>query len=68
MRRPAMKIASHSSMSQNCFVAAGANTPEMLAENLAEGFLLLSDFGDTTYLRHWMTPAPTASIEMPTTP
>ena len=32
------------------FRAAGANTPEILAENLAEGFLLLSDFGDTTYL------------------
>jgi len=33
------------------FRAAGANTPEILAENLAEGFLLLSDFGDTTYLK-----------------
>jgi hypothetical protein len=32
------------------FRAAGANTPEILAENLSEGFLLLSDFGDTTYL------------------
>lgn len=32
------------------FRVAGANTPEILAENLAEGFLLLSDFGDTTYL------------------
>jgi hypothetical protein len=32
------------------FRAAGANTPEIIAENLAEGFLLLSDFGDTTYL------------------
>ncbi len=32
------------------FRATGANTPEILAENLAEGFLLLSDFGDTTYL------------------
>jgi len=32
------------------FRAAGANTPEILAENLEEGFLLLSDFGDTTYL------------------
>ncbi len=32
------------------FRAAGANTPEILAENLAEGFLLLSDFGDTTYM------------------
>jgi hypothetical protein len=32
------------------FRAAGANTPEIQAENLAEGFLLLSDFGNTTYL------------------
>jgi hypothetical protein len=32
------------------FRAAGANTPEIIAENLVEGFLLLSDFGDTTYL------------------
>ncbi len=32
------------------FRAAGANTPEILAENLDEGFLLLADFGDTTYL------------------
>ncbi len=32
------------------FRAAGANTPEILAENGVEGFLLLSDFGDTTYL------------------
>ncbi|TCJ11856.1 aminoglycoside phosphotransferase [Parasulfuritortus cantonensis] len=31
------------------FRAAGANTPEVLAENLAEGFLLLTDFGSTTY-------------------
>ena len=30
--------------------AAGANTPEILAENLGEGFLLLSDFGNITYL------------------
>ena len=32
------------------FRSAGANTPEILAENLEQGFLLLSDFGDTTYL------------------
>lgn len=32
------------------FRAAGANAPEILAENLNDGFLLLSDFGDTTYL------------------
>jgi N-acetylmuramate 1-kinase len=32
------------------FRGAGANTPEVHAENLEEGFLLLSDFGSTTYL------------------
>ena len=32
------------------FRAAGANTPAILAENLAEGFLLISDLGNTTYL------------------
>lgn len=32
------------------FRAAGANTPEVLAEDLDEGFLLLTDFGNTTYL------------------
>jgi len=32
------------------FRTAGANTPEILAENLDEGFLLLTDFGNTTYL------------------
>lgn len=32
------------------FRKAGANTPEIHAENLDEGFLLLSDFGSTTYL------------------
>ncbi len=32
------------------FRRAGANTPEILADDLAQGFLLLSDFGDTTYL------------------
>lgn len=33
------------------FRAAGANTPEILAQDLEQGFLLLTDFGDTTYLR-----------------
>jgi aminoglycoside/choline kinase family phosphotransferase len=32
------------------FREAGANTPEILAENLEEGFLLISDLGSTTYL------------------
>jgi aminoglycoside/choline kinase family phosphotransferase len=50
------------------FRAAGANTPEILAENLEEGFLLLSDFGNTTYLTPWTTPAPTGSTSTPTPP
>lgn len=33
------------------FRAAGANTPEILAEDLEQGFLLLTDFGNTTYLQ-----------------
>jgi aminoglycoside/choline kinase family phosphotransferase len=32
------------------FRAAGANTPEVLAQDLEQGFLLLTDFGNTTYL------------------
>ena len=30
---------------------AGINVPEVLASDLAQGFLLLSDLGDTTYLK-----------------
>ena len=30
--------------------AAGVNAPEIVAEDLAQGFLLLTDLGDTTYL------------------
>lgn len=32
------------------FRAAGLNTPEILAQDLEQGFLLMTDFGDTTYL------------------
>lgn len=32
------------------FRAAGVNTPEILAQDLEQGFLLLTDFGNTTYL------------------
>jgi aminoglycoside/choline kinase family phosphotransferase len=32
------------------FGAAGANTPKVLAQNIAQGFLLLTDLGDVTYL------------------
>ena len=33
------------------FSAAGVHVPEVLAQNLAQGFLLLSDLGNTTYLQ-----------------
>ncbi len=33
------------------FAKAGVHVPEILAENPGEGFLLLSDLGDTTYLQ-----------------
>ena len=32
------------------FGQAGVNVPEVMAQNLAQGFLLLSDLGNTTYL------------------
>jgi len=33
------------------FAEAGVNVPAVLAQNLADGFLLLSDLGNTTYLQ-----------------
>ncbi len=36
---------------QQLFQAAGAHVPEVLAQDLGQGFLLLSDLGDTTYLQ-----------------
>jgi aminoglycoside/choline kinase family phosphotransferase len=38
------------------FHGAGVHVPEILAENPAQGFLLLSDLGDTTYLAKLRTP------------
>jgi aminoglycoside/choline kinase family phosphotransferase len=35
---------------QQLFRAAGAHVPEVLAANLEQGFLLISDLGSTTYL------------------
>ena len=34
------------------FLAAGLNVPKIIAEDLANGFLLLSDLGNDTYLQH----------------
>ena len=42
--RPFVKVAA-------LFAAAGVRVPALLAEDLAAGFLLLSDLGDTTYLQ-----------------
>ncbi|MDR1367255.1 MAG: phosphotransferase [Candidatus Accumulibacter sp.] len=42
--RPFVKVAA-------LFHAAGAHVPAVEAQDLARGFLLLSDFGDTTYLK-----------------
>jgi aminoglycoside/choline kinase family phosphotransferase len=36
---------------QQLFQAAGAHVPEVLAQDLERGFLLLSDLGDQTYLQ-----------------
>lgn len=41
--RPFVKVA-------RLFQAAGVHVPDVVAENLEEGFLLLSDLGNTTYL------------------
>ncbi len=41
--RPWLQVGEH-------FRAAGAHVPEVLAQDLAQGFLLLSDLGSTTYL------------------
>lgn len=41
--RPWLKV-------QGLFHAAGVHVPEVLAQDLENGFLLLSDLGDTTYL------------------
>ena len=35
---------------QQLFLAAGAHVPEVLAQDLERGYLLLSDLGNTTYL------------------
>ena len=48
--RPRMRIA----VLHPCrggFGAAGAHVPKVLDQDLAQGFLLLSDLGDTTYLQ-----------------
>lgn len=43
--RPYLKVA-------HLFLDAGVHVPQVHAENLADGFLLLSDLGSTTYLAH----------------
>lgn len=42
--RPFIRIAEH-------FAVAGVHVPQIIAQDLAQGFLLLSDLGNTTYLQ-----------------
>ena len=41
---------------QSLFQSAGVHVPEVLAADMAQGFLLLSDLGSTTYLAALQTP------------
>ncbi len=47
------------------FRAAGAHVPEVLAQDLDQGFLLLSDLGSTTYLQALQAQAPTNTARPP---
>ncbi len=58
-RRPSLVVMDAPPDKENCqpfvdiarlFAAADVHVPEIIAENLAEGFLLLSDLGHATYL------------------
>ena len=58
-RRPSLVVMDAPPDKENCqpfvdiarlFAAADVHVPEIIAENLAEGFLLLSDLGNATYL------------------
>ena len=46
---------------QRLFLAAGAHVPEILAEDLDNGFLLLSDLGPSTYLEALKSAEPAAA-------
>jgi aminoglycoside/choline kinase family phosphotransferase len=46
-----MRIVAHSSMSPQLFGTAGIHVPQVLAQDLEQGFLLLTDLGNTTYLQ-----------------
>ena len=43
------------------FGAANVHVPEILAEDIEQGFLLISDLGDTTYLDRLRAPSPPVS-------
>ena len=43
--------------------ATGVNTPEIIAQDLDNGFLLISDFGDTHYLKCFEGPDRNALYE-----
>ncbi len=49
---------------QRLFRAAGARVPEVLAEDLGRGFLLISDLGDSTYLTCLRATTPTEAARL----
>ena len=46
-----MRIAARSCTSAKLFEDAGTHVPHVYAQDLEQGFLLLSDLGNTTYLQ-----------------
>ncbi len=49
---------------QELFHAAGAHVPEVLAQDLEQGFLLLSDLGNTTYLNELTAPGELTALSI----
>ena len=47
------------------FWCRGRHVPKVLDQDLAQGFLLLSDLGDTTYLQALIRRTPTTSTPKP---
>ncbi len=56
--RPFLRIA-------RLFSDAGAHVPQVIAENLAQGFLLLEDLGPTTYLQQLSAKGATSAAASP---
>ena len=53
------------SRSRRSCASLGFSAPEVLAEDRAEGFLLIEDFGDDTYTRLLGRAAPTSPPSTP---